>query len=31
VESVVALPNGTVLSRMNANDLMEGNSNGHIE
>ncbi|KAL9954712.1 hypothetical protein ACROYT_G042283 [Oculina patagonica] len=27
VESMVSLPNGTVLSRMNANDLMEGSSN----
>ena len=27
MESMVSLPNGTVLSRMNANDLMEGSSN----
>ena len=27
VESMVSLPNGTVLSRMNANDLLEGSSN----
>lgn len=31
VESMVSLPNGTVLSRINANDLMDGNSNGHLE
>ena len=27
MESMVSLPNGTVLSRMNVNDLMEGSSN----
>ena len=26
MESMVSLPNGTVLSRMNANDLLEGSS-----
>lgn len=30
VESMVSLPNGTVLSRMNANDLMEGPSNEEL-
>jgi len=30
VESMVSLPNGTVLSRMNANDLMEGSSNEEV-
>ena len=30
VESMVSLPNGTVLSRINANDLMDGNSDGFL-
>ena len=28
VESLVSLPNGTVLSKLNANDLMESESSG---
>ena len=28
MESLVSLPNGTVLSKLNANDLMESESSG---